>query len=721
MSKIYRHYKFNSNNISKKNQDSNLNPNDIASRLKNEINPNITKNFFYAKILNKDSVLLKKVMEHKKNQKSNDYTHKNNSYYPSDYTKKQNPISYSNKREAPRYYRKKLRSCINDDMNNLEDSFTANLTEQIPEKPKNKKNFVYGNYMRFYIDDSNYNTFTESEKISRYNTNASPYKNSTPYYSNCNSNYKNINDSKNIRLCKTNLLEKKTAAKMKNINQKINNSGTNITNYNSKVPYKKQLLHSNNTANNFPIIKKSLYMSKNGNGSNKNLRYTNLNGNDAEDNCVKSVIFRKFSSNQRNIREVKKNSSNNKNMDDNSRSFGFKNQSFQNTENKNNRNGFVQNQNFYMNRNKYPIQLIYSFVTHLNNYCYYYFTKILKIFFDGLKDKYNSKKKNFISVYQRFNYHKPRSLSISDINNNVNYNQPEFYYKINCNSSTLGNDNMNQYKNNLEANNRKTLTLKRNYTGKNNFYSSVIQEKIRESKSNEKRGESELCRNLKEISKKYEIIVNRKNRYINNGLNTRLKSEASVFDEYNSIDNERKTIISENKKKFDRNVERIRQRSREIKKIRQENERKKIQVLNRKISEAREEIKKLKQDKTNKDVEEKNKSSLTNKKIEINKKISKKNIISMITVKNIVTADKKIKIHMNYLNCVFPKVTYENKKNYNKLEIRKIFTITLIGENNNKNEKNSSVNTINRLYNKLSEIKEEEEVKEENRNDISKY
>ena len=724
MSNIYRHNNFNLNNQYNRNQNCNLHANTITSRLKNPINQNITKDFFDAKIIDKNSVLLKRVMEHKKQEITNEYYQNNNNYYPVEInTSKKNSLYYTNQRQSPKYYIKKVKNFINEDINNLEDSYAFNINEQIPEKHNNKKDYIFGNYLQYLINDNISNTYNASENVLQYNSNISLNKNSTPYYNNSSSFYKIFNEAKINKLSKTNKIPKKFAISMKNINQDIDPNNMSVADYYRKVPYKKQLLHGITPITSLPLNKKTLYMNKDfrENNGNKNLRYKNMNDSDGEDNYVKSVVLRNYNnSNQRSIKTMKKNNTNSSSINRYNRSLGFRNQSFQIIANKKNRNDVIKNQKLYINKRNYPMQLIYSFVTHLNNYCYYYFMKILRIFFDGFKNKYKSKikSKNFISVYQRLNYHKPQKLSITNINNNINYLKDEPYHRINRNSSTLGNENKTAYQKYLETKSEKPYPTKRNFTCKNSLYSSMIKEKIRESKSKEKSEESELCRNLNELNKKYEIILLRKNRNSNGDLNSHKKSENNDFEENNSIDYDRKTLISE-KQKFDRNVERIRQRSKEIKKIRQENERKKIAQLSQKIREKKEEIQKLKKDKMNKILEEKNKNNLTNKKIEIIKTISKKNITNMITIKNIVTADKKIKIHMNYLNCIFPKKKFGKGIN-NKLEICKEFTIMIAGESNNKCGKNSTVVSINRLYNKLSEIKEEEEVKEENKNDITK-
>ena len=376
-----------------------------------------------------------------------------------------------------------------------------------------------------------------------------------------------------------------------------------------------------------------------------------------------------------------------------------------NTYNENNLNNFnniyEKNYNFNISQKDFMAQKqnlllkkintekkINSFLTHFSEYCIQYYHRIINHLFTYLKKARDE------SITRKYMIITHKSRPKDNNRNRVNLNIK----------------NKSLQKNNYELNNRNYLTKVISTTNTENK-SQIINERIpyhkttellidrirfdNKSKSPDKSNNFEMFRDIKELSKKYEVINYRKNRQNFNGT---LKPGNDLS--FNS------GSIEKNKEK--EKWEKILEKEREIKKMKEQNKNNIINVNNNKL-------KTKEKNNINNNSEVININNIKNKykklNLNLNSKNNNKTKFQMKIIKKIQTKDKKIQINIKYLNCYKPnkikvKKNYENK--YTSLQKSKIFEITLLAvKNKYKNNKKEN----NGKEKKLASIKEEKENK----------
>ena len=322
-------------------------------------------------------------------------------------------------------------------------------------------------------------------------------------------------------------------------------------------------------------------------------------------------------------------------------------------------------QNDYMDTNKYINgkynknieKKINDFLTHFSEYCVQYYNNIIKKLFSFLKNY--SKKQIKITeprkTYYKSNYRNYTTKVISTVNteNKIEYNRIPYH---------------------------KNTDLLIDRIRYNN-----------ESKSPDNKNNFEMFRDIKEISKKYELINKRKNRV---SYDRNLKKVNDISFNKDSIKRNKE------KEKWEKTLE----KEREMKKLREKNN----QIKNYDTKKNKD-----KQDLIythNNDNNNNNKSKKLNMN---NKNIKNKN--QMISIKNIQTKDKKIYVCIKYLNYCTQNL-FKSKKNkdnnYKQLKKSETFNITLFAnKNRNKIIKDNEKGKDNNTFKKLASIKEEKENK----------
>ena len=660
MSKNYqRHYNNKTINANSQNKNYYMSSSNNSSNLykddKNTKDSNTQSKDIYEDSITDKIILIKKLIENKK---------------------KQNRHALQ---KPPQYTFKKPFNLKDPYDDKEESNFQYKITE--PKVNENNKNYLYNNYIK---------------NLEAYNGNNKKLTQKVLYATNGSNN--TISISNDIK--KSN---KKSDISMKNLKTNTK-SNLKISDCYQKIPYKKQLIHGNTPMTSTINTNRKIYIDQNLKEDNDNFPSN-----------YKSSISKKHNKyTYRNTMKQLNTDNNNKNIINGS---PFK---------INGNNIFNSYQKFFKFSDYHKTiqtKLINDFIFHLYNYFYLYYMRIIKIFFLGLKNNNNSQ--NYDSSYKRFNNYYPSRISTNSIGK-----ADSFFTYI------KGQYVLDNTLDSFNSQNRFVDTYTNKKFLQNSLESDILKEKIRsnnQSVSPSKRGESEMYRNINELNKKYETINNRKKMGLNISK-THRKIWNSIGDMNNSVDYERKSNVSANKKKFDETVEKMRQRSMNNKRKEDEFKNKKIAELHEKIMEKTKDINRLKNENNYNIINVNNyssrnseKNSNKNSKINIvnNNKIKEKKIIfdkkiiknnsNMINIKNIVTADKKIWIHMNYLNCIYPRVWIGRRKTQREFLICKEFNTKILGkENPNKTRKR-------RLYNKLSEIKEEEEIKEELQYEIGKY
>ena len=320
-------------------------------------------------------------------------------------------------------------------------------------------------------------------------------------------------------------------------------------------------------------------------------------------------------------------------------------------------------QNDYMDKNKYINgkynknieKKINDFLTHFSEYCVQYYNNIIKKLFSFLKNY--SKKQIKITeprkTFYKSNYRNYTTKVISTVNteNKIEYNRIPYH---------------------------KNTDLLIDRIRYNN-----------ESKSPDKKNNFEMFRDIKEISKKYELINKRKNRV---SYDRNLKKVNDISFNNDSVKRNKE------KEKWEKTLE----KEREMKKLREKNNQ-------------------IKNDDTKKNKDKKdliythnNNNNNKSKKLNLNNK-NIKNKNQMISIKNIQTKDKKIYVCIKYLNyCTQNQFKSKNNKDnkYKQLKKSETFNITLFANKiRNKIIKDNEKVKDNNTFKKLASIKEEKENK----------
>ena len=320
-------------------------------------------------------------------------------------------------------------------------------------------------------------------------------------------------------------------------------------------------------------------------------------------------------------------------------------------------------QNDYTDKNKYINgkfnsnieKKINDFLEHFSEYCVQYYNNIIKKLFSFLKNY--SKKQIKITeprkTYYKSNYRNYTTKVISTVNteNKIEYNRIPYH---------------------------KNTDLLIDRIRYNN-----------ESKSPDKKNNFEMFRDIKEISKKYELINKRKNKL---SYDRNLKKVNDISFNNDSIKRNKE------KEKWEKTLE----KEREMKKLREKNN----QIKNDDTKKNKDK-KDLIYTHNNNNINKSKKLNMNNKNI--------KNKNQMISIKNIQTKDKKIYVCIKYLNyCTQNQFKSKNNKdnNYKQLKKSETFNITLFAnKNKNKIIKNNEKGKDNNTFKKLASIKEEKENK----------
>ena len=364
-----------------------------------------------------------------------------------------------------------------------------------------------------------------------------------------------------------------------------------------------------------------------------------------------------------------------------------------------------------------------KFIQHLSKYCMLYYFQILKIFFSSLNhfNKYNnSRNEKYFSKSNTSNINRKIPVPSLHFNNRSTYERT-----------------INKLKGKTPSNKSCSLIVDR-IRSKN------------ESISPNKRNTCEMYRNVDELSKKCEMISNRKNRLNNSSLRKSIKN-ASFNNGKKFVNEFRFSSVEKNREKMEIAINKERERKKKISQTKDQKQNNNIEIKNNKnnenevISKLMEKNKMLenkikylenknkkielnfkldeitiksigKKDENN-NISSKNnngnfknvftfgkrRSSLNN---DINKKNYKNNIIK---VKNIVTKDKSIHINICYYN--MQPIKNKNKTQIKIYETCNIFNIALFG-NLNEYIKDENNDKDKSKYNALTSINEEENKKD---------
>ena len=354
-------------------------------------------------------------------------------------------------------------------------------------------------------------------------------------------------------------------------------------------------------------------------------------------------------------------------------------------------NDFRYNQNNLIynkfNNNKNIAQKINKFLEHFSEYCILYYHRIIKQLFSYLKKaRENAITQKYMIISNKNNAKDKKSISdnynistknqlLKKGNNNSNYRN--YLTKA---ISTVNTKNQN------DNNNERIPYHKR---------TQLMIERIRsnnESKSPDKTNNFEMFRDIKELSKKYEIINNRKSRQSYSNFN---KADDLSFNSYSVEKNKEK-------EKWEKNLE----KERKLKKIKEQ----KNELNKRQKQKEKNNLIYIQNNESLENNDNKNMNLRNNKYKRIN--LNNKNKFQMRIVKKIQTKDKKIQINIKYLNYYKPIKIKEKRfsdNKYKSLQKSNIFEITLFAiKNRYKNLKKENNNTKDK---KLASIKEEKENK----------
>ena len=346
---------------------------------------------------------------------------------------------------------------------------------------------------------------------------------------------------------------------------------------------------------------------------------------------------------------------------------------------------FMNKNNKYLiqrNNNKNIEQKINLFLEHFSEYCIQYYNRIIKQLFSYLKNtnQNTTKKYNIIT-------HKKIPIDKSNTNN--------FNINIKNNLIPKSNNKLNNrnYIKKIKpvANTEEKTNENKNERIPYHKSTDLVIDRIRynnQSKSPDKKNNFEMFRDIKELSKKYESINNRKSRKSFNG---HLKKGNDLSFNADSVKRNKE------KEKWEKTLEKEREMKRIKEKEKKENNKDLIYIQN-----------------NNENFDNKNIINIRNKYKKLNNIKNKNNKNQMIIIKKLQTKDKKIHINIKYLNYYITnnsrgKYFFNNKK-YKNLQKNNAFNITLFGIKN-KNKKAKNENNNNNGNKKLASIKEEKENK----------
>jgi len=721
---------------------------------------------------------------------NNEYNSNYNSYNNFIYTDNSNYNSNinSNYSSSPNYNSNNNYSYYDEYSNNNNNHYDKSLLNRINHK-KNKnininmnmnlnnyysthisKDNIYDEFIIDYKSGINPNQNQTRNSLSRFNTQAHYISNQNPR------NMNSTNYERTMALNHNNynreIYQTSNYRSNNNIHNTINQShikyspyGENTIDYN--IPYQKRKI------NNYTYNPKK-YAMMNKSNNNFNNKYNKYNKNNEkyyyrnQSSNVSDDAFMENRQNNSNFKTVELNSNNYNrnygglnddynNYDNNNIDIGYKDSDsdpFQKTYNI--RNNYMQEaQRRYLRQNF--INRINEFTNHFSKYCVLYYYKVVVKLFKYLKE--NKNKRNNKNKYDIKN---PRKTIMNNNKRNLTIKNKSMFENK---SFSTNRTNYHKYLNKPAETEPKNNKIPHNKNKTN-----IIIERIKssnESRSPESKDGTEMYRNLNELSKKFEVISNRRNRLSSNNSFRRNMNDLSFNSENKSI---YRNSVEKNKEKWEKTISKERKR------------RKKILEKNKKKQEEKQKDKKLKSklqdNKSNKEQEEKknlsdlilkneelkakiqqlkeNNNSNNDKNIKneekngnefggnnynrntisylnrekIREKYKKKNLKSkakdkneMITIKNIISKDKALYIDIKYLNYIPIKDKNAKATNINKsYQFCDNFNINLPAvkahNDNNKIVIDESKEKDNNIY-KLSSIKEENKVEMDLSDDAS--
>jgi len=620
------------------------------------------------------------------------------------------------------------------------------------------KDNIYDEFIIDYKSGINPNQNQTRNSLSRFNT-------QSPYISNQNPrNMNNTNYERALALNNSNfnreIYPTSNYGSNNNIHNTMNQSHIKYSPFGEKaidynIPYQKRKIN-NYTYN----PKKHAMMTKsNTNFNNKYNKQTDKYYYRNQSNNVSDDAFMENRQNNTNFKTVDI-SNNNYN-----RSYGGLNDDYNNYENNidigykdidsdpfqrtyNIRNNYMQEaQRRYLRQNF--INRINEFTNHFSKYCVLYYYKVVVKLFKYLKENKNKNKYDIKS--QRKNIMNKNKKNLAIKNKSFSTNRTNYHKYLNKPADT-------------EPRNNK-IPFNKNKTN-------IIIERIKssnQSRSPESKDATEMYRNLNELSKKYEVISNRRNRLSNNNSFRRTMNDLSFNSENKSI---YRNSVEKNKEKWEKTISKERKRRKKIleknkkkqegkqkdkqmkskmqdNKSNKKEEKKNVSDLIHKSEELKAKIQQLKEkekekennnDKNIKNVEKRvkefggsnynrNTISFLNRE-KIREKYKKKNLKNkakdkneMMTIKNIISKDKALYIDIKYLNYIPMKDKNNKTTNINNsYQVSDNFNINLLAvkthNDSNKKIMDESKEKDNSIY-KLSSIKEENKVEMDLSDDAS--
>ena len=622
------------------------------------------------------------------------------------------------------------------------------------------KDNIYDEFIIDYKSGINPNQNQTRNSLSRFNT-------QSPYISNQNPrNMNNTNYERALALNNSNfnreIYPTSNYGSNNNIHNTINQSHIKYSPFGEKaidynIPYQKRKIN-NYTYN----PKKHAMMTKsNTNFNNKYNKQTDKYYYRNQSNNVSDDAFMENRQNNTNFKTVDI-SNNNYN-----RSYGGLNDDYNNYENNidigykdidsdpfqrtyNIRNNYMQEaQRRYLRQNF--INRINEFTNHFSKYCVLYYYKVVVKLFKYLKENKNKNKYDIKS--QRKNIMNKNKKNLAIKNKSFSTNRTNYHKYLNKPADT-------------EPRNNK-IPFNKNKTN-------IIIERIKssnQSRSPESKDATEMYRNLNELSKKYEVISNRRNRLSNNNSFRRTMNDLSFNSENKSI---YRNSVEKNKEKWEKTISKERKRRRKIleknkkkqegkqkdkqmkskmqdNKSNKKDEKKNVSDLIHKSEELKAKIQQLKENEKEKEKENNNDKNIKNveKRVKefggsnynrntisflnrekIREKYKKKNLKNkakdkneMMTIKNIISKDKALYIDIKYLNYIPTKDKNNKSTNINNsYQVSDNFNINLLAvkthNDSNKKIMDESKEKDNSIY-KLSSIKEENKVEMDLSDDAS--
>ena len=435
----------------------------------------------------------------------------NSNYSSSPNYNSSNNYSYYDEYSNNNHYDKSLLNRINHKKNkNININMNMNLNNYYSTHIS--KDNIYDEFIIDYKSGINPSQNQTRNSLSRFNTQSHYISNQNPRNMN-NTNYERamgLNNNYNREIYQTSNYRSNN-----NIQNTINQSHIKYSPYGEKtmdynIPYQKRKI------NNYTYNPKKHSMTNKSN-NNFNNKYTEKYYYRNQSNNVSDDAFMENRQNNSNFKTVDLSNNNYErnygdlnddyNSYDNNVGSGYKvsdSDPFQKTYNM--RNNYMQEaQRRYLIRQNF-INRINEFTNHFSKYCVLYYYKVVVKLFKYLKEHKNkSKNKN------KYDIKNPRKNIMNKSKKNLTTKNKSIFENK---SFSTNRTNYHKYMNKPAE-----TEPKNNIISYNNNKTNIIIERIKssnESRSPENKEGTEMYRNLNELSKKYEVISNRRNRLSSN-------------------------------------------------------------------------------------------------------------------------------------------------------------------------------------------------------------